>query len=149
MFVISFFSDDIDMVECGNIHCQSGRWFHLQCTDLNAMPGQTEEWFCSELCEKSGGSAWCLCRRKRTEKLIECHAQDACCRGRFFHPSCVGYVPALAQKSKLTDLLFLQTNVLQQSFTRLCVQFIILTDLKLAVSLLSLHQSLQYIRQNR
>ena len=84
------------MVECGNVKCSRGRWFHLGCVGLEEAPEL--EWFCSTACEQSGGSGYCLCRQKKVEARVECHAGESCDRGRFFHKSCVGYVEGLTEQ---------------------------------------------------
>ena len=98
VFILLYFAAEVDMIECGNIGCKRGRWFHPKCLTLDVCPGEDDEWFCSEECENSGSSAWCVCRQKRDEQLMACAAKDDCIRGRYFHPTCVGYVPELEKK---------------------------------------------------
>ena len=84
------FQGDINMVECGNLDCLDGRWFHADCVGRNPCAPLSEEWFCSDLCKESEYSSFCLCRRKKSEDYIKCSAADDCKFGAFFHPACVG-----------------------------------------------------------
>ena len=40
--------DDGDMVLCENPHCPNGRWFHLECVNLQQEDVPDGDWFCSE-----------------------------------------------------------------------------------------------------
>ncbi|KAH3797372.1 hypothetical protein DPMN_150952 [Dreissena polymorpha] len=45
---------DIPMVECCNILCQMGIWFHMDCVKLQSLPTEAELWFCCCSCKTTG-----------------------------------------------------------------------------------------------
>ena len=83
--------DGQNLVECANINCKF-RWFHD--SRIDETVGADEEWLCTT-CKDQDGTQQCVCRKKTDENMIECSAKQNCPRGRYFHPSCVGYVAKL------------------------------------------------------
>ena len=88
------------MVECSNMHCAMGRWFHLGCIPpvangsgkddvLEHVP--SGDWWCSEDCRSTNNSAYCVCRKMKGP-TISC-TNPNCQRGQKFHFNCVGLSP--------------------------------------------------------
>ena len=76
-----------DMIECCNIDCPNGRWFHQNCVMDVEDDG---EWFCSPQCEQSNMGQFCICRQKGEEgtELKWTCANESCQRGTHFHSQC-------------------------------------------------------------
>ncbi|XP_011680810.2 uncharacterized protein LOC105446108 [Strongylocentrotus purpuratus] len=86
-----------DMIECTNVECERGRWFHKTCVNTTEVEG---DWFCSLECSSSGQSAFCLCRKKTSEILTLTCSNADCPNGNKFHPSCVRWT---GNPSDITD----------------------------------------------
>ena len=99
---IWYFPDDPDQVQCENLDCPYGRWYHLKCKGVDKIPEGA--YFCSEKCLQSGFIEHCVCRRELDEELMQCSARNKCTLGQYFHPSCVGYVWTLSQNPSMFSI---------------------------------------------
>ena len=92
-------TEDEDLIECGNTKCKKGRWFHPKCTGMEDVE-VPDEWYCGAEC-KNDGNAFCVCREKKDDNIIQCMAGDKCVRGQKFHMTCIGYLPGFDSKGKV------------------------------------------------
>uniref|UniRef100_A0ABM0N1J3 Uncharacterized protein LOC102808213 n=1 Tax=Saccoglossus kowalevskii TaxID=10224 RepID=A0ABM0N1J3_SACKO len=80
------------MIECSALsQCKRGRWFHLDCVELQPESVPDDEWWCSPDCEQS--SIYCFCKKKEDtddDKWIGCDREFMCPNGEWFHMRCVG-----------------------------------------------------------
>eukprot|EP00057_Strongylocentrotus_purpuratus_P007755 XP_011662229.1 PREDICTED: uncharacterized protein LOC105437394 [Strongylocentrotus purpuratus] len=74
------------MLECSNINCPNGNWFHELCV---SNPQVSDDWYCSPTCQSLRGGQYCVCRMKTEEELVWTCANKRCKRGRKFHHGCV------------------------------------------------------------
>ena len=90
--VISFCEDSKEQVQCDNIECPNGRWFHLECLKITCLP--SGPYLCPDPCSVSAtASLYCVCRRSTLEELMQCGASGNWALGGRYHPSCVGIIP--------------------------------------------------------
>jgi hypothetical protein len=83
------------MVECCNILCPNGSWFHWSCVDPVITTHSDDDWFCCAACAQSEGYVYCFCRRKLTgeeacDEMVQCHLADNCKRHEWYHLVCLG-----------------------------------------------------------
>ena len=80
------------MIQCSNMNCDRGLWFHLECLDepLDEIP--EGDWWCSDNCQQTNSSIFCSCRKVKKGAQIQCSMGPLCENGRWFHKTCVGKV---------------------------------------------------------
>ncbi len=78
-----------ELIECANKKCLLKRWYHLGCVGLSEAPPELEDWWCSEVCRKTGASTYCICKQVKDDDTVVC-SNPSCEYGQKFHKSCVG-----------------------------------------------------------
>ena len=82
------------MVQCSNLECPLGRWYHVSCVELRDVPAHDDDWWCYQDCKDSGSSAFCICRKQAPgEATVTCARGADCEGGTIFHLKCVGIDP--------------------------------------------------------
>ncbi|XP_063954348.1 uncharacterized protein LOC129259624 isoform X2 [Lytechinus pictus] len=92
-----FCKEDIEnakMVECSNVDCENGKWFHEDCV----MIPNTDDtvWYCTPACENSDNGLYCICRKKGESLTWQC-GNKHCERGQRFHHRCVRTTSPVSQ----------------------------------------------------
>jgi len=77
---------DVTMIRCSNADCRHGAWFHVDCVGIEQVPDG--DWWCSDECNQTERSIFCVCKRVRYGQQIDC-SNDSCNNGAIFHLHCV------------------------------------------------------------
>lgn len=76
-----------DFVRCSNYHCALAQWYHTSC--IGVSTSYDEDWYCSQECQDSGVSIFCLCKSHQEGEFIQCGRGAECQKGVKFHVQCL------------------------------------------------------------
>ncbi|ELT95942.1 hypothetical protein CAPTEDRAFT_186661 [Capitella teleta] len=67
-------------------------WFHPSCAEVDTVPQEEEDWYCSQVCRDCPEYRYCHCHRRtgNEDAMVECEAAERCRHHEWYHMECVG-----------------------------------------------------------